>query len=368
MNYASQPTAKFTTKALLRSLFLGATAAVGLYAFFFLGSKYIIAIGKFATFNGESGPIGDTIGGTVGPLIAIVASVLTFLAFWVQYDANQQQKIDLQVERFENKFYQMLQIHRDNVGEIAIGRSTVGRKAFISFFSEIKFIYLFIKNYCEEHDDKHALSNEAIYNIAYLIFFFGCGPNSSKIILDIIGDNNKLFYTELAATIEIEKINYRSVSKNGGMLKVKEKDDIYFEINIRYLPFNGHMSKLSHYFRHLFQLVKFIDENYPYKQDYKAKSQYVTTLRSQLSTFEQLIIYYNALSVLGKPWLDIIPNEQEFLLKKYCLIKSMPVALADFYKEPKLIFGNETHNLNNIPLFEWHDIQMRFNMLQTKNI
>src|SRR6266850_7768054 len=36
--------------------------------------------------------IGDTLGGTLGPFVALVASALTFLAFWVQYKANQQQR------------------------------------------------------------------------------------------------------------------------------------------------------------------------------------------------------------------------------------------------------------------------------------
>ncbi len=53
----------------------------------------------------DSGPVGDTIGGILGPFIGIAAAILTFLAFWVQFKANEQQKNDLQIERFENKFY-----------------------------------------------------------------------------------------------------------------------------------------------------------------------------------------------------------------------------------------------------------------------
>ena len=44
----------------------------------------------------------------MSPFIAIAAAILTFFAFWVQYKANEQQKIDLKVERFENKFYELL--------------------------------------------------------------------------------------------------------------------------------------------------------------------------------------------------------------------------------------------------------------------
>ena len=88
-------------------------------------------------------------GNTVGPLIAWGAAILTFLAFWVQYRANIEQKEQFatqdrftKIERFENKFYSLVEIHRNNVIELKIGETTEGRKAFISLFNELKFTYL----------------------------------------------------------------------------------------------------------------------------------------------------------------------------------------------------------------------------------
>lgn len=37
----------------------------------------------------ETGEIGDTIGGIMGPFVAIGAAFLTFMAFWVQKEANE---------------------------------------------------------------------------------------------------------------------------------------------------------------------------------------------------------------------------------------------------------------------------------------
>ena len=75
----------------------------------------------------NTGPIGDTIGGIMGPFIAIIASGLTFIAFWAQYKANLKQTEqfniqadDVKIERFESKFYEMIKIHRDNITEISI--------------------------------------------------------------------------------------------------------------------------------------------------------------------------------------------------------------------------------------------------------
>lgn len=74
----------------------------------------------------DKGAIGDTIGGTMGPFIAIAAAGLTFLAFWVQYKANEQQKEDIldlktraEKEKLETKFFEMIKFHRDNVGELS---------------------------------------------------------------------------------------------------------------------------------------------------------------------------------------------------------------------------------------------------------
>ena len=90
----------------------------------------------------HTGEVGDTIGGIMGPFIAIIASFLTFIAFWAQYKANKKQTEqfrlqanDVKIERFENKYYEMIKIHRDNVSEISINKGIViKRKAFLSMF------------------------------------------------------------------------------------------------------------------------------------------------------------------------------------------------------------------------------------------
>ena len=46
----------------------------------------------------QKGQIGDTIGGIMGPFVAIIAAWLTFIAFWVQFKANNQQRHDIAIE------------------------------------------------------------------------------------------------------------------------------------------------------------------------------------------------------------------------------------------------------------------------------
>lgn len=61
----------------------------------------------------NTGQIGDTIGGIMGPFVAIAAAILTFLAFWVQFKANEQQRKDIALERFESNLFQLIQIQEE---------------------------------------------------------------------------------------------------------------------------------------------------------------------------------------------------------------------------------------------------------------
>ncbi|HQQ95751.1 MAG TPA: putative phage abortive infection protein [Cyclobacteriaceae bacterium] len=307
-------------------------------------------------FSDKPGEIGDAIGGTLGPFVAIAAAILTFLAFWVQYKANEQQKKDLEIERFESKFYSLLELHRNNVNETTIGKTTVGRKAFVSMFNELKFIFysvewFFRENYSKKMPDDN-VPEHIRYNIAYIIFFFGIGPNSSHIVVDLIGEKYKGFFLSAEEYLKGVQKTWRSERKAKKPIAVDINGTNVFELDLRYKPCNGHMSKLSHYVRHLFQLVKYVHESDNELFSYQDKYDYIANVRSQLSTHEQLLLYYNAISVLGQPWLEN-PN----YLKEYCVIKSIPLSLADFYQKPKSLLGDKNEHGKN--LFEWDEIQQR---------
>ena len=75
--------------------------------------------------------IGDTLGGIMGPVVALLGVLLTFLAFWAQYVANQAQRqqfldtlekqdTDKKEQQFESHFFEMLRLHKENVDELKI--------------------------------------------------------------------------------------------------------------------------------------------------------------------------------------------------------------------------------------------------------
>jgi heme/copper-type cytochrome/quinol oxidase subunit 2 len=138
---------------------------------------YVLTNFQFWKFGlaDEPNEIGDTIGGILGPVIAIIVAALTFLAFWVQYKANEQQKSDLKTERFESKFYELLKFHMTNVDEMNIGNAVFKRKCFVHMFYELKLCYNIVLSYkgllIQTHPASEEYSSIDEYDLAYKIFF-----------------------------------------------------------------------------------------------------------------------------------------------------------------------------------------------------
>ena len=82
----------------------------------------------------KTGQIGDTIGGIMSPFIALVAAIITFLAFWVQYIANKKQWEEIKkqntkdkiqstydrIDKFENHFFTMMDYHKQILNSMHI--------------------------------------------------------------------------------------------------------------------------------------------------------------------------------------------------------------------------------------------------------
>ena len=222
----------------------------------------------------------------------------------------------------------------------------------------MKFIYYVVNNNYQSNFYQQfniEISEEARYNIAYLIFFFGIGENSTQLVRSFLTENLLMFFESAVTDIEGNQTLWRKERDKGNPIAVDTEDNS-FTLDIKYLPGNGHTSKLSHYIRHLFQTVKYVHEADEEVITSEMKYNYLAVLRSQLSPHEQLFVYYNALSILGKPWIEPFNY-----IKKYCLIKSSLIPLADFYIRPEDKFG--TTNEDGRPLFEWTEISKRLQIL-----
>lgn len=334
----------------------------------------------------DTGQIGDTIGGTMGPFVAIAAAILTFLAFWVQFKANEQQRNDIAKERFESKFYELLHIHKDNLLELENDGKN-GRQVIALFCNYIFILYSLIdgfflkyyasninvlntyKNIVEKYKDQRYL----FIDISYNIFFYG-----EKITNNLKGDKLNLYNKVLEMINDVccfKNMNekellelYKNIHEAPKQYFTRDRNyDGYYDNGKLCYPsdlLKGHNVELGLYFRQLYHIVKMIAAS-QVLIDEKEKYEYVKILRTQLSDYEQILLYYNSLTYVGKKWNE--PNQtQTFLNKKYSwiekmgfiprfrLIKNIPPSYNFIGIAPEEVYEEEIklYNKHNINFFE----------------
>jgi hypothetical protein len=85
----------------------------------------------------------------------------------------------------------------------------------------------------------------------------------------------------------------------------------------------------DHYFRFLYRILKFIKES-PLVDNYDEEYEYAAILRSLLSRYELVWLYYNGLSIYG---LDKLKP----LIERYAMLKSLR---DDLLVETEINFGS----------------------------
>lgn len=81
--------------------------------------------------------------------------------------------------------------------------------------------------------------------------------------------------------------------------------------------YNGHRHNLGHYFRFIYNIFRYIHES---PIDHKEKLRYCRIVRSQLSDYELLLLFYNGLNIYG---------EEKFkpLIEQYAIFNNLPLDL-----------------------------------------
>lgn len=247
------------------------------------------------------GQFGDLIGGIIGTLFALLSIILLVGTLNHQISSGKEQSI-------ENRTFQLISIHRDNVNQL------VGKR---KFFQEAVEIFWKIRekvDLCEEQlrketiinaDDEWQYSPLEKSNIAYLILFFGTKFTQNESLKDRICAMS--YCSDLINKVidELEDFELNSTTT------------IDVECGIQYA--------VGHYYRHLYQTVNYINDRKILK--YKKKYSYIKTLRAQLSTYEQILFYINSISRLGEIWELQQEDENKKLVTKFNLIKNIPLGI-----------------------------------------
>lgn len=290
----------------------------------------------------QTGEIGDIVSGITMPFISFAGIILTFLAFWIQYKANLELRRDIEIDRFASRYYELLKLHKENVNEMNLDDVYKGREIFRPLFDELRFTYFLIENIVNDFkpdSSKSGRFDNLAFKIAYRIFYFGYNENSLdelKTFLDNSCQPND--NVKILARLKQEKNKFTSAQTSSRPLRssvIINKETIWFTFS--HAPFQGQVSRLGHYYRHLFLTVTYIDGFSATQMNDSQKYDYTKTIRGQLSVYEQLLLYYNALSDYGSPWLA---DKHPYLIR-YRLIKNMPLDLSDFGVDPKVKFEKE---------------------------
>lgn len=331
----------------------------------------------------NTGQIGDTIGGIMGPFVAIVAAALTFLAFWVQFKANEQQRKDIAKERFESKFYELLHLHRENLLELERDGKK-GRQVIPLFCDYISILYslidgFFLKYYALDTDvlniyknivKKYKDERYLFIDISYNLFFYG-----EKIINKLEGDELYLYKKILHMINEVcvfkcmkeENISLlldNITSAPNKYFNREEPYEIVLDSEKVHCPFNllkGNNGNLGVYFRQLYHIMKMVATS-QIIVDEKEKYEYIKILRTQLSDYEQVLLYYNSLTNIGKKWNETNQtqsssnNEYSWIesmafIPRFRLIKNIPPSYKFTSIIPEEVYENE------IELYDKHDIK-----------
>jgi hypothetical protein len=313
------------------------------------------------------GIIGDAVGGVLNPVFAVPATLLTFLAFWVQYQANQDVQKQFKIQQFESQFYEMLRLHKENINEMKISgydfniavtrdnkeviinttkseveRFVEGRKVFVTMVKELIAIYEF----CNLYDVENKYDTEKLLQFSYRIFFFG----SESDLISIPDIDVKFIKFVRMQLKDIREKHKKSIGEDNEYPIPNSSHVI--KIHIKYAPFTGHENRLGHYYRHLYSTVKYVvNKEKEGLISYDGAREYLKVLRSQMSNYEQLMLYYNFIIGFGRDW------EKEGYLTKYRMLHNLPIHKVKYATAPRKFFEEfiSSIKIDEGTMFEWGD-------------
>lgn len=283
------------------------------------------------------GQYGDLIGGLIGTVVALVGVFLLYETLGHQQTALEGQENYFIKQQVETRFFELIRIQRDNVAELK-SKGKVGREIFIRLRDDFHELFdTILKAYPQNAspDRKHNESVPQWYReiaqIAFLILFYGVNNFSMQELkrkIQVI-TSTRGGYQEV--NVLLDKL---SEQHENGKKENKEKGSVK-----KYLRYDGQQSRLGHYFRHMFQTVKYINGQPANLFSYDEKYNYIKTLRAQLSTHEQAILFFNSLTELGAPWEMKQTDANSKLITKYNLIKNLPAGFTNQI-DPKFYYPN----------------------------
>lgn len=284
-----------------------------IWIFAILGCFLVWLLGALATrcyashcttkeINEITGTFGDSFG-AVNALISALAFAGVFVTFWLQRkeldlqwqelhaqrEEFTQQNKTLKLQRFESTFFHMMELQQQIVSDLCIQLqdSTLVANTWIGL-QKGREVYV-----------NGLLRGRQVFAYIYWHQKTGSDPNG---ILTTMHDKGIEAYPSIP-DIEL----------------------------------------LDHYFRHLYTILRYVDESDAFKfnddgepdeaYEKEQKYHYTTIVRATLSRFELLVLYYNGLSIYGR-------EKLKPLIEKYALLNNIDKESLSISKDLNVIIPN----------------------------
>lgn len=282
------------------------------------------------------GWFGDFIGGVIGSVFTIASIILLIATLKAQREAIKSQNEGmtfqqraLSQERFENTFFNLLQVQQ-------------------TIRSDIKITYFSLDS--SSHAMTEKIRSRDVFRVLLLelgridrsvksVSYSGIYKKDEKPWEQAISDAHETFEPKYEGDNSIEttikKIRDTTYKQFTNLLygitskrwkQAHERTDIYHLQTIYYFLFNRYHYALGHYFRHLYHILKYINQ-YELKCLDDAKNQrekdeirkrcknYSDLVQAQMSAHELALLYYNSLC---------FPKMAEFV-KHYGLLENLTI-------------------------------------------
>ncbi|WP_018341677.1 putative phage abortive infection protein [Cytophaga aurantiaca] len=260
------------------------------WAWRFVWSGAVVAFASTIFYlckNTESGfglnLLGDFMAGTVASIWSLAGLFFIYVAFLGQKQQLLNQQLEIMYSQLEVK-YTRLELYGQKK-EMMEQNETLRQQKFENTFFQLLSLFNSIVNSIDIRNRK-TLVVTASGRDCFVVFYKRLAMHLNSIIY---GEESMMKDLSIASVSQI----------------VEAYEKFYTESQ----------TDMSHYFRTIYHIIKFIDSS-----EIQNKKQYISIARAQLSSFEQIIIFYNCLHANG--------NEKfKPLIEKYALFKNIDNAL-----------------------------------------
>ena len=249
---------------------------------------------------GTPSDIGNTFGGIVAPFIAAIAAWVTFEAFWVQYESNHYQRLDILKERFENNFFNFINILTNKIDNTVMDNVGEGHQVFHYMIYEYKAMLYYIHSTNKYKDDPNRIYIEKTK--AFDLFINGVSASSTSRLEEKNKDE------------KIIDLNNKFVNLQETYLKIFDKPIYLKDYKGKKIKmFDGHRLRLIPFYRNFFIALQYIYKNLNGSEFVDEIDFYTKTLLSQMSEHELALIYliFNFGKVEG--WDFILKDNEEYI-------------------------------------------------------